>query len=485
MRSESGWRGAASAVVVALGVAVAWAFVGFWVVSLYETNAFQGRTIERLVVRSDGPPVISAQRQGAWGSVEYCSLDREPLDLKLVSPLSPSQFPRPYEPSGLLDVPPDWSLRVGGVASSAEPSCAWYLVRDDQRPGLAYVVAYDYATKRPVAYASRSGVLPTRPEPSDWFRVGNHFLSYGANGIFVSAGVAYLQPGSYAPFRIQSIVRMLYVIDGARIIEIDTEKRKTRLVGEVAGLQSLSMMARASVSDQHVHAIPDVLVARGASEIAVFEHNSDLVTRFPLPRSLVNEQLYVYLLSADRLLIQTFGPDGSTNNVQDLTWLDNQGNVVEERTVRIATYVQTSPRTSAWVASGVAPSPVGWLLGWIVGGPLGMVQQNQSSTYGEALARTTWIVWPAMTAVLLLGAGLALLAWRKHHAMSRSNTALWTLCVFLLGPAGLIAYALHWRQVASDDCPTCGKRTPRDREHCPKCLTEWPAPERLGIEVYA
>jgi hypothetical protein len=93
--------------------------------------------------------------------------------------------------------------------------------------------------------------------------------------------------------------------------------------------------------------------------------------------------------------------------------------------------------------------------------------------------------WPAMTAVIVLGVVLSLFVLRTHRKLFRSHPLLWSALVLCFGPAGLAAYALHWRRPAMDQCAACGNRVPRDREHCPACATEWPEPTRLGNEVFA
>ena len=82
----------------------------------------------------------------------------------------------------------------------------------------------------------------------------------------------------------------------------------------------------------------------------------------------------------------------------------------------------------------------------------------------------------------------AVLAWqtvklqRKYH---RPATRVWATFVFLLGLPGFLAYLVEQRRPKMEACPQCKENVPRDRSACASCHTEFLAPPRLGMEIFA
>ena len=80
---------------------------------------------------------------------------------------------------------------------------------------------------------------------------------------------------------------------------------------------------------------------------------------------------------------------------------------------------------------------------------------------------------------------LAILCYRRHRRIAERSSLLWALFVFLLGAPGFIGYELHRRWPVREKCQHCGAITPRDRDACLDCGTEFPLPPLKGIEIFA
>jgi hypothetical protein len=426
----------------------------------------------------------------------------------------------------------DWSERIGGISNHSRPFAAWYVIRDAERPGRAYFVAYDPASKLPFAYASKSGVLPDPPAKEDWFEVGdatvewNRNFATGWNGGFQRAAYVYHQ--SINSFEGPIRPGLFYTKDGDRLLEIDTREKSMRVVAEISGIQSLSVITEPlppssdGVNLRHQAGLLNFrnddtrlpvrtvqlpqgqvdpieapakidterptqsqLAVRGEGQIAIVDPKLELVRSFKLPDQFNNSRLTVYSVGDGRLLLQRSDPSNPGSGVVELFWIDAEGVIVEEKRVKLASYPQSSPHAVAWKEVGIAPTPLGWLLAGTILGPLSMLQYHRAPTYSAAFSEMIANSWPAMTAVIVLGVVLSLFVLRTHRKLFRSHPLLWSALVLCFGPAGLAAYALHWRRPAMDQCAACGNRVPRDREHCPACATEWPEPTRLGNEVFA
>lgn len=532
MPKSSPWPGLASACVIALSLAVAWAFIALMTGAIAD-NGFSGPTRqESIIVVADGTPLIASHSSTDWQNVDYYTLDRKPVQLRSENPLAAAHFSELYAPPGVVEWPIDWSERIGGMSNHSRPFAAWYVIRDAERPGRAYVVAYDPASKLPFAYASKSGVLPEPPAKEDWFEVGDATVGWNQN--FATGWSGGFMPAQYVNHQnINWSVGPLapgffYIKDGDRLLEINTRDKSVRVLAEIPGIQSLSVITepfpdrpgRVALPNQarllnfrnedkrlpvRSVQLPQIevdpfdapakidterptqsqLAVRSEGQITIVHPQRELVRSFKLPAQFHDARLTVYSVGDGRLLLQRSDPSNPGSGVVELYWIDEEGEIVEEKRVKLASYQQTSPRTIAWQAAGIAPTPIGWILSWTILGPLSMLQYHQAATFSAAFREMTANTWPAMTAVIVLGVVLSLFVLRTHRKHFRSHPLLWSALVFCFGPAGLAAYALHWRRPAMDHCAACGNRVPRDRDHCPACATEWPEPTRLGSEVFA
>ena len=147
---------------------------------------------------------------------------------------------------------------------------------------------------------------------------------------------------------------------------------------------------------------------------------------------------------------------------------------------------QSVPKPAQMVMAGlIAPIPLGWIVGGGIFGPLMMVQENKVPNYSAGLRKVTVESWPGLIIPTLLALASAGLALRLHRHYHRQQLGLWWLFVFLLGPAGLLAYWLEHHRPPLEECPACGRTVPRDRDDCAACAEAFAPPALVGTEIFA
>jgi hypothetical protein len=116
----------------------------------------------------------------------------------------------------------------------------------------------------------------------------------------------------------------------------------------------------------------------------------------------------------------------------------------------------------------VLPSPLAMGGFLITYGPWSLQQEGLGVTYGAALSRMLFGLWPAVMIAQLLAVGLAALCYRRQdrYGASRSECLVWSIFVFALGLPGWIAYRFGRSWPVLQTCPACGVTAPQDRENC-------------------
>ena len=512
----------------------------------FRTTAYR---YEQIHVAADGTPLIAARDILDWQNVDYFTLDRQPVKLEVETGLTAASLAGTYQPPGIFQRPIGWRERIGGLPNFSKPFLAWYAIRDAKRPGRLFFQAFDPVTNLPTTYASKSGVGVTPPRYEDWFEVGEHgnLTNTIVSGNYFWLGqYAYNQGVASDEGAILSW--MVYIRDGDQLLELDMRNKRLRTLTELTGLLSHSLVSEplakndlppAPADDdpqdqptersdplrvrpvvlyqQDVLTVDSVvpltastgflsitpgidstkhktrrrLAVRGAEEVLLIDPKTDKIDRFKLPASLRDsESLAVYSIGEGRLLVQQDNGYRTSNKGDDpskvdLLWINQAGEITREENIKLAVPIASSPEDGIWVAAAVAPVPVGWFAGWTLLGPLGLLDQHQADSYQDAFAKTSKFAGKPTLALFVLGLLLAMFVWWKHKQRCGSWAVMWAGLVFLLGPAGLIAYTWHWRRAPTEYCPACDRTVPRNREQCPACHAEWPEPQALGIEVFA
>jgi hypothetical protein len=132
----------------------------------------------------------------------------------------------------------------------------------------------------------------------------------------------------------------------------------------------------------------------------------------------------------------------------------------------------------------IVPTPLAWL---VLAGvyPVDRMQSGYVETYGEGLAEFMALCWPVLLVLLVVCGVFAWLAFRRQRRLRQPSAVAWAVFVGVFGPIGYLAYRWHRPGPPVVECPTCGKRVPRNRDDCAACSAEFPAPSPLGIEVFA
>lgn len=499
--------------IVAAALAFLWgAGLGWFVSTVLQPN--YSTRYEEIVVAADGTPFIRSNSPRDWQNMEYLTLDRKLLGGKLFNELQSARFNAPPKPPGLWNVTMDWSQRIEGFYNSASPPSRWYFIIDDQSRGSAYFVVYDALSRLPIGYVGRTGLRSAIPAAAECFQIGGVFGTFRIDHPVVSSastGGSAAYPTDYGSSLGSEIPNwLLFVKDGDSVREIDMRTRDMRVFYELPNLSAFSSLsegvaggqsaptdatsakvgAETPPSAEMLRAYGDykqrfLLALRSEKQIAVVDPTSGASQIFELPGRVREGDLTVYSIGNGQLLLQIEGGWVRTMRTIELIWIDTAGKELRSESLELGGYVPESPRESAWTASVIAPIPLGWF--FVTGGFAAalQVQNHRAPNYAAALQQVFDEVWPPALAVLLVGAICAAMALRWHRQYSRPDTWAWALTVFLLGPASLLAYWLHWCRPPRQRCELCGALVPREREACAACGTEFFPPTLRGTEVFA
>jgi hypothetical protein len=510
------WPHLAAALVVAVAIAVVWGVVLAWAGSLVEQWwQRNGRVTvtEWVPVLRDGTPVIfSSHVIGDYVDSSCRTLDGQPLELEpdpdpylhIENLLQGAIFEKPIRPPELFHVPIHWRYRIADLFEHQRPRVYWYGVLEDAPLVRAYFVGYDALSKLRVGYIGRSGFRRSLPPKEEWFDLANCDQDY--------------ELFSYSRDNPRQRPGLMSLVDGDRLLEIDLLARSVQTIFESPGLLGWAMVqeppqqqadnaavaiaapAAAEPTSTVTTSNPPETPAAGTtkrepllSRIAVRTPKSIVILdpptgekrEYPLPELLRDKWVEAYAVGGGQLLL-LHSPENDGSRTE-LMWLKPGGEIAWRETVTLASYSQPklSERQACFLAVPVAPIPIGWLGLLGVGMPIGFLQSNEEPTYAGALMRGLGPAWPALAAVLLIGAAMAWWTYRLQQKYHRPATGLWCAFVFLLGPPGLLAYRLEQRRAKLETCPACDAIVPRDREACAACDALFPAPPPVGTEIFA
>ena len=497
--------------IVTVAFALLWGVAIGWLGSTVLLPDYTSR-YEEIVVAPDGTPFISSNSPRHWQHTEYLTLDRKLLDGKLVNELQSARFNAPPKPPGLWNVTLDWNQRIEGFHNSASPPSRWYFIIDDQSRGVAYFAVFDAVTKLPIGYVGRSGFRATIPDAAECFQIGETYGAFRVDRPVVSSastGGLGAYPTNYGNNLGAEIPNwLLFVKDSDSVREIDMRTRDMRVFYELPKLMAISSLTEAAASGQN--APPDEISAEGMetptasmlrtyadykhqfllafrseTQVAIVDPTSGESQVVELPERARESDLTVYSIGNGQLLLQVERSWMRTVPTIELIWIDTAGKELRKESLELSGYAPASPRESAWTASAVAPIPIGWFIATGGFAAAVRVQYLQSPSYTAAIQQVFEEIWPPAVAVLLVGVICAAIAVRWHRQYHRPETWAWALTIFLLGPASLFAYWLHWRRPPRERCESCGAVVPRDREGCAACGAEFAPPALVGTEVFA
>jgi hypothetical protein len=524
-------RRIAAACVVATGFAILWVILAKWV-SLLGGNllSHSDSQYEVLQVAADGTPILSTYSSSATGSLltSRRSLEGKPWPLEYEHFLQSAYFPKPYEPPGIVETPLPWDEGYGRIAGATDGKLiptAWYLVRDDERTGGVYLAGYDGPSKKCVGYIGRDGFLAAKPSADEQFIVpkigdiweGFTYVADGQNleqrqlvrntqffGDDTSAwSINLLEVDRWSKIDLrQRTVRMLAKFHNAIAINWINVNRTTYdqipvLAGEpslfpdpkdVEKWKELNAKAEKLVQDDGRPKFSGMSAVREPDRIVVFDVLSTKRKEFLLPEKLHKRRMSVFLLGADQMLIdahEEFDEFWSGGPIVRLYWINSQGQIQREQELKLAGSKPETIGERAWSASAAVPVSLFWLVGFVLGGPLAVMQANLVSDFGSGAALIASAAWMPLVVVLLVAAALTWLTVRMQRKYHRSATVAWAVFVFLFGAPGFLAYLVEHRRSKLEACGECGEVVPRDRDTCAACDAEFAPPARVGTEIFA
>jgi hypothetical protein len=509
-----------------------WSLLIMWAGSLAGSFLYGGdRIFEAITVTRDGTPVVQSYSSGNYTVWSYRSLDGEPLTIERENWLSGASLVEPRRPPGLFYPPVEWRSRIIAASDNQNPPNSWYLIRDDQPQGHAYLSGYDEISNFPFGYMARQGFRLAMPPRDQWFDVGLHQFGWGSGAACSTVDLNY---GGRAYHRGMGSEEqrlpewLLFVIDGDRLLEIDMRARKLRPLLTAPGLVAVAMLAevqtKAPADDDSAslvksavpmrtvahtmqynfdvivplnanHFVPTTedsskkvktetrLAVRTLDRIIILDPPTGAKREFLLPEPWRDQMFDAYAPNDRELLLVR--RDWGAGNIYHLQWLVPEGRIIQERTESLAGWGPENERLGAMLATIAAPVPVGWYLlsGTVL--PLSFVQENKVPTYMAGLGRALDMVWPALLIETLIGLALAVVVWKWQRKYHRSGTEVWCGFVFLAGLPGLAAYWLEHRRAKLESCGQCGEQVPRDREACAACAAPFLAPPLLGTEIFS
>ena len=541
---QSSWRHLIASIIVAIGLAVLWAAVAGWGASFSRHFSWKNRSYENIRIAADGTPVIVTTSGELDVSRRTLSGEIWPSDYEKW--LGAAYFRKPKKKPGLRETNLRWSQRFAGGTDGKKPPTAWYILRNAESHGHVYFMGIDAASNLPIGYIGRNGFRTAPLSDDEHFELPKA-QSYSPHG-FSSAWFSGQYFSTYEIVRdfrhqLNSESRILpwlvYLTDGEELREIDLRKRSVRTVLQIPGLRMVDSLsevvadpsalevdeqdaaedessARLSKSTQArlvSHVGGDAWVtfspAFGLStftadssekiktetrlgilcndKFIVYDSPTGVKREFTLPESenLPDKGFQAYLISPQGLLVQRNVGQWDNGYTVELLWLTAGGEIERRETTQLVSGRNLSERERAWREMPVIPLPIAWLGKAGIYDPLMRVQQLKAENYSAGLRQELEISWPPIAAVVIVSLILAGIAWRWHRQNHRQRAGAWWLFVFLFGPVGLWAYWLQQCRPASEQCNSCGKEVPRDREQCAACASEFSRPAQLGTEIFA
>jgi hypothetical protein len=456
------------ATILAAGALIVWIFVYSLVglpslgeLRIRDTLKFStdGRTVLVSVVTTPYPRTVYRTLDGQ--EIEPDSIEVQSLHTGLPGPVGPA----PEESY--------WRHRVHGFGEAHPVPTFWYLVHDDGKPGHAYFVGYDAATRRRVGYIGLKGFDAELPGVEQRFLIDRRLLAYGSfAGRSASEG--------RSPNITSGSPELVYVVANESLHAVDLERRTVEAIalpGKVLGATNLDEPV--IVPDERHVIYRDRIAVRLADQMLVLSLKGETLRSLAIPDAIRNRSLALYTTTGpESVLIAEPG----RKIPAEIYWFDAQGNVARHEQHK-EPYVNR--RAFALFATTYTPVPLLLAAGWLVAEPLLEVRLGDAPDFRTAVAEALSNVWAPLLMVSLVSATLAVVAFRRQRRLAGRGALAWAAFVFLVGPPGLVGYWLHRRWPPVERCEKCGVTVPRDRQQCLVCAAEFAPPAREGIEVFA
>ena len=336
-----------------------------------------------------------------------------------------------------------WALNVGVVGD-----VAWFYVAADHT-----VRGYDRTTRRPVGCLGPDGFSTgPRPFPGPLDQIGWQTYSDGL------------------------LFGRLLVADGRTVWELDPTHRQVRRVFTADAGDAV--VATGRFGDLLPHHAPgpygaviDNIVVMTDAAVYVARDGGPAVRVAEPWRGATDFMAEVGRTTDDRLvLFYTPRPTGGAARPRRVVYATADGRVTDTADVpELAFTPPAGPRAERYVLGIAAPPALVAAIGLLGGG-------------GPPFS--TAPVWATAAAVAICSAAVTVpLARRRWY--SAPVVAAWTAANLALGLPGVLLLLSMDAAEPTVPCPACGRRRPVSSDQCPRCAAGFPAPPRLGIEVFA
>ena len=363
-------------------------------------------------------------------------------------------------------------------------------MRDNEDLSLAYFVGYDASIKRQIGYLSRAGFGPEVPEASQRFVVKNFWHGDGAFAPLYGAS-----HGSEPRAAPEDGAEAVFVVSDSALYRVDLRRQTVRPIATPGAVVSVGTLSEPiAVSDERRAVYKQRIVVRFADHVRVLDFNGETLYRVAIPNEIRDLSFALYDTVGEGW-IAVRNPNGGWNLPTHIYWMTAEGKITRQERVQLFARAAEDPRWNALGAAVVVPMPLPFAIATLAIQPLdrqttalakvGLVNDAEPLDFEAAVSEVFAEAWLPLLVVCLIGALLAAVCYRHHRRYETKGSLFWAIFVFLSGPPGLVGYWLHRRWPAKEQCTSCGKVAPRDRETCVACGAQFPLPEARGTEIFA
>lgn len=489
------------AVILAVGLALAWTAISAWSYSLLTT----GRGYvdwETIQVDWDGTPLIQKYSNDTQEQ-SYRTLEGEKLKkdrVKGIRTLLPASFVGsraldaiefPLADLARIQPIPDPNYDNSQADNDEKrPMKFWYFVHDGKREGKGYFAGFDSKTKQSIGYLGREGFRRDVPPQDTWFPMDGRLV-----GEYVCSGISPASQKGQEPNRNSMYFGILYsawktlMISGDELLQIDWQTGKTISLFKKPGMISLTFIGdnrEPYKKENESEYLPQLAAVRTVDEIVTFDPTGKFVHTFAIPESLRDKSFSFFDIGPGHGLINVQKKYFDVGTREQLVWVDAAGKILREKEVDLSGRgYRRNTEDDFGMFAVYAESPLAMsVFGVVIALDETRWMEGQVS-YSEALAASWSKAWLPLLFLVIISAVFACVCYRRQRRYALPWTWIWVVFVFLLGIPGYLGYRFHRRWAVMDECPTCKKKVPHDRESCAACATPFPLPERKGTEIFA
>jgi hypothetical protein len=482
------------ALLLALGIGVAWAAVVAFRGSMVDDWLSRDREYRNVQVLFDGTPMVWSYLPGDYSARVWHTLDGKkiPDEDRAMGTLPGGYLPglRQYwEVPRILS----WHQRLAILSDYRDRPTYWFFIHSGMWDGSGYFEGFDSKSKLRVGYLGTAGFRDDVPPPDQRFEADGRALACGAamTGASGQSDIFY-GPVVYSDVYSERLGERAppwasFMVSADRIVRLDVRTGKSEKIMEIPGAYALRLVRRASSpAEEKKRTVweprPLLLAVRTADRLIIADTSGKELERYAIPEPLRARSTSFYLLNDRTVLAETTRFHEGGDFVADLRWFDSSARVLRQETVVVReASVLGKPAAEKWVMSAVVPVPI-VLAGAVV---VNAFQDDSHSAFADALADSWSEMWLAVLLVAVVAIVLAALCYRRQRRYSLPWTPVWVALVFLTGVPGMLGYLFHRRWPVLEPCPTCEKAAPRDREACAHCRAEFARPAPKGTEVFA